>query len=250
MQRAAAGQGRADTRERRRPTGSASADTRVTISHTVNRRPESHRQLLERLPVRRWQGPDHHVASPGQREQLVAHQFTQTTLEPIPLHRRVPELRHHDANPHKRRGGRTRTKDETARLQSPSLLANPLDVLAPSNSRRTWIPQGLCSVLRRKLHRQALPPLLPTPTQYRPPPTCRHPRPESVGPDPTLVPGTICRLAHSETLQTIDFSFMHKEAKDRSLTIACQRLSPCLLSRDVDLSTVWAYVLPPTFPQP
>ncbi len=159
---------------------------------------KSQRELAEVLTIRRWHRPDHHIAAPSQRQHKLANELAQPSLQQIPLHRCMAELGHHNAHSHKRKRGRTRANDETTRLQSPSLFADPVDVLAPSDSRRTWIPQGLCGVLRRKLYRQALPSLLSTPAQYCSSPSGGHACPKSMGADSALVPRTVCRLAHSK----------------------------------------------------
>jgi hypothetical protein len=208
---AGADQQRAGSREQHSPEETASADRRVTVHHTGGQRLKSRTELLKSLTVGGRHGPDHHIARPGHGKQVSTHQLSQASLQAISVDRGVSEAWHHHTNPHKRRGGRTRPNDERTRLQSPSLLTNPLNVLAPSESRRTWIPQGLCGVLRRQLHRQALPPLLPAPTQDRASPSRGHPGAKTMCPDSALVAGTVCWLAHLLNLQTIDFWFMHKE---------------------------------------
>lgn len=100
-------------------------------------------------------------------------------------------------------------------------------------------------VLRRQFDRQALAALLATTAQDLAPPARLHARTEPVLPNTTLVAGTIRRLTHSNSLREAAKSG-RKNGKDRSLRVVCQRVSRCLQSRGIDLSTACAYVRPPS----
>lgn len=105
-----------------------------------------------------------------------------------------------------------------------------------------------CGVLGRQLNRQPMPPFLPTTAQNFTSPTRFHTSTEAMRADTTLVARTICWLAHSNLPKTSGVIAKRRQAM--SLAIACQRVSYCLLSREIDFSTRCVYVRSPRFSTP
>jgi len=155
-------------------------------------------QLRERPLISARSAANDNVTRNLQRKYKCSNQLAQPPLELVPRHCGVSMPRHDDARTHIAERGSKTSYVEIQRTNPLPLPGQLMKFGTLSDPLFTRIP--VChlraSVLARKLHREALPSLLPPFAQDLPAPLVFHPRAEPVLFDSTLIARTVRWLAH------------------------------------------------------
>lgn len=155
-------------------------------------------QLGKRSLVGTRAAPNNGIARKLQRKQKLPGQFAQSSLELVSRNRGVSVSRNDDTNTYmSKRGSKTPYVEiqRTNSLPLPGQLMK-FGTLSDPLCTRILFCHLRASVLARKLHREALPSLLPPFAQDLPAPLVFHPRAEPMLLDSALVARTVRWLAH------------------------------------------------------